>query len=426
MSKLIPQLRKSQPTRLAPDPHTEKGGREVQKARRALKRVASEMHTLRLRYSSDKTNDNDFADEKYAEATPLMGVFFDKALSLIDLIGPSADVEDKENIEAVELAAHAVHAAGRALRGGGDSSSAITTTAVASLAASRGASVPQLLDDYHHNVGVVLAWRLGKARYEEHVLKHGRMIIDHGRWRYVSAEEIQAERERCAKYREEVASGVRTVRKGDEDEHVESLLSVRRKQEKRADSRRGVFAARVAESHDPTVDVPPGIRRTTKGRFSIIGTLAAAALAIDSSFDNTPSTDLASVVERLEQARALTGVKERLPPTLPEGVRKEPHGDHAGSFCTHFLFGSSREDVSLRSFGRTIFYETAEEAAAALARFRAAPDQAKTAMISSALKCCKCGLGFRGRGKGSHARKQAMKRVEAHEETCTVCPAPTL
>lgn len=173
-----------------------KGGKEVAEAREALRRVAVEIHKLRQR-------EKPASGTPFAEVDALMQAFFDKALYLIALIGPSADVEDKENIEAVELAAHAVHAAGRALRSGGDSSSAITTAAVASLAASRGASLPQLLDDYHRHVGVVLAWRLGKARYEEHVLKHGRMGYDAstGKWRYMSGDEIVEQRERQSKYR---------------------------------------------------------------------------------------------------------------------------------------------------------------------------------------------------------------------------------
>ena len=170
--------------------------------------------------------------------------------------------------------------------------------------------------------------------------------------------------------------------------------------------------------------MPPGIKRTTEGRYSIISKIATAALAIDSSFDNTPSTDLASVVERLEQARALSGVKEQRPPPNPEGVEKKAHGERT-YFGTKFRFGSLGA-VSLRAFGRVVQYETAEEAAAALARFRASPADAQTKMICKSLKCAKCGQGFTTRGKGQLARAKAEKRVEAHEETCTVCPAPTL
>lgn len=189
-------------------------------------------------------------------------------------------------------------------------------------------------------------------------------------------------------------------------------------------ARRDLRAARVEESHALTVDeLPARIQRTTKGRYVVAGHIAAAALAIDSSFDNTPSTDLAVVVERLEQARALSGVKERAPRPLPEGVEKKAHGDGT-FFITKFRFG--KEPVSLRAFGRVVQYETAEEAAAAFARFRASPADAQTKMISKVLKCAKCGQGFSTRGKGQRARQLAEKRVEAHEETCTVCPAPTL
>ena len=162
--------------------------------------------------------------------------------------------------------------------------------------------------------------------------------------------------------------------------------------------------------------MPPGIRRATEGRYAVDGHIAVAA---GPDFDNTPSTDLAAVVARLKQARALSGVKERVPPTLPAGVVKREEG----KFFTSFRHAS--REVSLRSFGRPIYFGTAEEAAAAMARFRAASAEEQKAMVSPVLKCSKCGTKFPA-GKGASKRRAAMDRLKDHEETCMVCPAPTL
>ena len=108
-------------------------------------------------------------------------------------------------------------------------------------------------------------------------------------------------------------------------------------------------------------------------------------------------------------ARARAGMKEREPPTLSAGVKK----GEDGKFWAHFTHASGK--VSLRACGRIIYFETAEEAATAIARFRAASAEEQTEMISSQLKCCKCGQLFRpGKAKG----KARLARLEDHEKTC--------
>ena len=97
------------------------------------------------------------------------------------------------------------------------------------------------------------------------------------------------------------------------------------------------------------------------------------------------------------------------------GVSRAP-GERAS---TQFNHAPRQPQVTLRTCGRIVYYETADEAAAAIARFRAASADAQKAMISKELKCCKCGRLFRGR-----SRKAVKERLKAHEETCT--PASTL
>ena len=116
-------------------------------------------------------------------------------------------------------------------------------------------------------------------------------------------------------------------------------------------------------------------------------------------------------------ARARAGMKEREPPTLSAGVKK----GEDGKFWAHFTHASGK--VSLRACGRIIYFETAEEAATAIARFRAASAEDQKAMVSPQLKCCKCGAKFRA-GKGRSKRHEAEERLKAHEKTCT--PASTL
>ena len=95
------------------------------------------------------------------------------------------------------------------------------------------------------------------------------------------------------------------------------------------------------------------------------------------------------------------------------GVSRAP-GERAS---TQFNHAPRQPQVTLRTCGRIVYYETADEAAAAIARFRAASAEEQKAMVSPVLKCCKCGRPFPS-GKGQRARNAAMDRLEDHEETC--------
>jgi hypothetical protein len=267
-----------------------------------------------------------------------------------------------------------------------------------------------LVKEFKRHVDVVVEDRRERARYDQKIRVEGRMGVDStGKRKHLSGDEVVAQREKSKKYYRDVASGERVKPKYDEEENVESMIKKQESKRARSDATRGLLAKRIEDSHDLTIELPAGIRRTTEGRYAVDGHITVAAGA---DFDNTPSTDLAAVVERLEQARALAGVKERAPPTLPAGVACED-----GKFWTCFLHAKGR--VSLRAFGSIIYFETAEEAAAAIARFRAASADAQKAMISNQLKCCKCGRPFRGR-----SRNAVKERLKAHEKTCT--PASTL
>jgi len=85
--------------------------------------------------------------------------------------------------------------------------------------------------------------------------------------------------------------------------------------------------------------------------------------------------------------------------TLARSLSHSPSGGLSGG-----LSGSSPEKSPLRSFGRIIIYDTADEAAAAIARFSAASADAQNLkanrMVSPQLRCCKCGTKFRA-GKGA-------------------------
>ena len=412
---LVPQRQRATPRRLVTKPV--KGGKEVAVSKAVLNRVMTEIFSLR----KGKQPANGTPS---AQLDAFIQSYYAKARRLINLLAADLFKSDDDlfkefrDMDAVELAVLEVQEESvKVLRGEVSFGEAAETTALASLAAGRGASLPDLVKGFQRHVDVVVEDHRARARYDQDVLKNGRTGVDTttGKRRHFSGDEIQAQRERGKKYRADVASGERTVPKYDEEENVESLIKKQECERARSDATRGRQAKRVEDSHDLSVETPTGIRRTTEGRYVIDYEIATAAGA---DFDNTPSTDLAAVVERLEQARALAGVKERAPPTLPEGVKKCRGED--GKFCTQFRHAS--REVSLRAFGRPIYFGTAEEAAAAIARFRAAPADAQTEMISTQLKCCKCGHLFRGRT----SRTAAVKRLEAHEKTCTVSPAPTL
>jgi len=408
---LVPQRQRATPRRMTTD--SGKGGKELAESKAALYRVMTEIASLRRR-------------KKPANGTPAAQLdafiqsYYAKARGLISLIGPDLFKSDDDlfkefrDMDAVELAVLEVQEeSAKVLRGEVSFAEAAKTTALASLASSRGASLPELVKEFKRHVDVVVEDRRERARYDQKIRVEGRMGVDStGKRKHLSGDEVVAQREKSKKYYRDVASGERVPPKFDENEHAESVAAKLRRNQSYNDSIRGLHAARVEESHDMSIELPSRIRRVTEGRYVIDFDLAAAAGA---DFDNTPSTDLDAVVTRLALARARAGIKERAPPTLPEGVAKREDG----KFWTIFRHASGQ--VSLRAFGRTIFYDTAEEAAAAIARFRAAPVDAQTAMISNQLKCCKCGRTFRpGKAKG----KARLARLEAHEETCA--PAPTL
>ncbi|KAH8056622.1 hypothetical protein JL722_7461 [Aureococcus anophagefferens] len=329
---LVPQRQRATPRRLVTNPV--KGGRELAKSKDALHRVAVEIRTLRQRKQPANGT-------PAAQLDALMQSLYAKAGRLIDLLAADLFKSDDDlfkefnNMDAIELAVLEVQEESvKVLRGEVSFAEAAQTTALASLASSRGASLPEL-----------------KIRDE------GYMCTDPwGKRKHVSGDDVVARRERQKKYLADVASGERVKPKYDEEEHAEA----------------GV--------------------------------------------DNTPSTDLAAVVARLEQARALAGVKERAPRTLPAGVAKCENG----KFCTNFHYASG--SVALRACGRIIYFETAEAAAAAMARFRAASAEEQKAMLSPQLKCCKCGQLFRPKAKG----KARLARLEDHEKTYVRALAPTL
>mmetsp|Transcript_6396 Transcript_6396/g.21046 ORF Transcript_6396/g.21046 Transcript_6396/m.21046 type:complete len:416 (+) Transcript_6396:61-1308(+) len=409
---LVPQRQRATPPRRLT---TDSGkGQQVKKSRKALKRVMTEIAALRQRKQPANGT-------PAAQLDALMQSLYAKAGRLIDLIAPDLFKSDDDlfkefnNMDAIELAVLEVQEESvKVLRGEVSFGEAAQTTALASLAASRGASLPELVKEFQRHVDVVVEDHRARARYDQHVLKNGRTGADTttGKRKHISPEEVVAQRKRHNKYYRDVASGERVPPKYDEEENVESMIKKQERNRGYSDSRGGLNAARVEESHDMSIELPSRIRRVTEGRYVIDFDLAAAAGA---DFDNTPSADLAAVVARLKQARALTGVKERAPPTLPAGVVKIEDG----KFSTQFNHAPRQPQVTLRTCGRIVYYETAEEAAAAIARFRAASADAQKAMISNQLKCCKCGRPFRGR-----SRKVVKERLKAHEKTCT--PASTL
>ena len=409
---LVKQRQRATPRRLVTRPA--KGGKEVAESKAALNRVMTEINYLRQR-------------KKPANGTPaaqldaLMQSLYAKAGRLIDLIAPDLFKSDDDlfkefrDMDAVELAVLEVQEeSAKVLRGEVSFGEAAQTTALAALAASRGASLPELVKEFEHHLSIVIEDRRARARYREQTRAKGRTGLDShtGKRTHVSAEEVEAKSEENKKYRADVASGERVPKKYDEEENVESLVKKQERDQKKSDSNRGLHAARVEESHDATVDVPVGVARRTGGRYAVNCKIAKAAGA---DFDNTPSTDLAAVVERLEQARALAGVKERAPRTLPAGVEKYEDGKFSTKFW-HTAGKHPAREVSLRTCGRLDYYETAEAAAAAIAQFRAASADAQTEMISTQLKCCKCGQLFRpGKARG----KARFSRLEDHEKTCT-------
>ena len=407
---LVKQRQRATPRRLVTRPA--KGGKEVAESKAALNRVMTEINYLRQR-------------KKPANGTPaaqldaLMQSLYAKAGRLIDLIAPDLFKSDDDlfkefrDMDAVELAVLEVQEeSAKVLRGEVSFGEAAQTTALAALAASRGASLPELVKEFEHHLSIVIEDRRARARYREQTRAKGRTGLDShtGKRTHVSAEEVEAKSEENKKYRADVASGERVPKKYDEEENVESLVKKQERDQKKSDSNRGLHAARVEESHDMAIELPAGVERRTGGRYAIACFIASAARV-----DNTPSTDLAAVVERLEQARALAGVKERAPRTLPAGVEKYEDGKFSTKFW-HTAGKHPAREVSLRTCGRLDYYETAEAAAAAIAQFRAASADAQTEMISTQLKCCKCGQLFRpGKARG----KARFSRLEDHEKTCT-------
>ena len=403
---LVPQIQQAKPRRLVTKPV--KGGKEVAVSKAALNRVMTEIFSLSQR-------------KKPANGTPaaqldaLMQAYYAKASHLIDLIAPDLFKSDDDlfkefnNMDAINQAFLEVsEESTKVLRGEVSFAEAAKTTALASLASSRGASLPELVKEFQRHVDVVVEDHRARARYYEQTRANGRMGWDPaGKRKHVSGDEVVEQRERQMKYYHDVASGEHVPLKYDEEEHVESLIKKQESKRARSDATRGLLAKRIEDSHALTVaELPSGIERRTAGRYAIQGYIALEAGA---DFDNTPSADLAAVVARLEQARALAGMKELAPRTLPAGVAK----CEDGKFWTNFRYASGL--VSLRACGRIIYFETAEEAATAIARFRAASEEEQTEMISNQLKCCKCGQLFRpGKAKG----KARLARLEDHEKTC--------
>ena len=388
-------------------------GQQVKKSRKALKRVMTEIAALRQRKQPANGT-------PAAQLDALMQALYAKAGRLIDLLAADMFKSDDDlfkefnNMGAIELAVLEVQEESvKVLRGEVSFGEAAQTTALASLAASRGASLPDLVKEFERHVAVVVEDHRARAAYDQKIRDEGYMGTDAwGKRRHFSGDEVVEQRERQKKYRADVASGERVPPKYDEEENVESLIALQESKRSYNDSTRGLHAARVEESHDATVDVPVGVDRRTGGRYAVNCKIAKAAGA---DFDNTPSTDLAAVVERLEQARALAGVKERAPRTLPAGVEKYEDGKFSTKFW-HTAGKHPAREVSLRTCGRLDYYETAEAAAAAIAQFRAASADAQTEMISTQLKCCKCGQLFRpGKARG----KARFSRLEDHEKTCT-------
>ncbi|KAH8061325.1 hypothetical protein JL720_13435 [Aureococcus anophagefferens] len=401
---LVPQRQRATPRRLVTNPV--KGGRELAKSKDALHRVAVEIRTLRQRKQPANGT-------PAAQLDALMQSLYAKAGRLIDLLAADLFKSDDDlfkefnNMDAIELAVLEVQEESvKVLRGEVSFAEAAQTTALASLASSRGASLPELVKEFERHVAVVVEDHRARAR--------GLRPEDPRRGLHVHGSLGQAQarlRRRCrraARAPEEVPRRRRVRRarqapKYDEEEHAESLIEKLERNRGYADSKRGLNAARIEESHDTATELPAGVDRRTGGRYAIACDIASRA-----GVDNTPSTDLAAVVARLEQARALAGVKERAPRTLPAGVAKCENG----KFCTNFHYASG--SVALRACGRIIYFETAEAAAAAMARFRAASAEEQKAMLSPQLKCCKCGQLFRPKAKG----KARLARLEDHEKTC--------
>ncbi|KAK7248685.1 vacuolar protein sorting-associated protein 41 [Aureococcus anophagefferens] len=400
---LVPQRQRATPRRLVTNPV--KGGRELAKSKDALHRVAVEIRTLRQRKQPANGT-------PAAQLDALMQSLYAKAGRLIDLLAADLFKSDDDlfkefnNMDAIELAVLEVQEESvKVLRGEVSFAEAAQTTALASLASSRGASLPELVKEFERHVAVVVEDHRARAAYDQKIRDEGYMCTDPwGKRKHVSGDDVVARRERQKKYLADVASGERVKPKYDEEEHAESLIEKLERNRGYADSKRGLNAARIEESHDTATELPAGVDRRTGGRYAIACDIASRA-----GVDNTPSTDLAAVVARLEQARALAGVKERAPRTLPAGVAKCENG----KFCTNFHYASG--SVALRACGRIIYFETAEAAAAAMARFRAASAEEQKAMLSPQLKCCKCGQLFRpGKAKG----KARLARLEDHEKTC--------
>ena len=405
---LVPQRQRATPRRLVTKPV--KGGKEVAESKAALKRVMTEIFAL----SERKKPANGTAA---AQLDALMQAYYAKASHLIDLIAPYLFKSDDDlfkefnNMDAINQAFLEVsEESTKVLRGEVSFAEAAKTTALASLASSRGASLPELVKEFQRHVDVVVEDHRARARYYEQTRANGRMGWDPaGKRKHVSGDEVVEQRERQMKYYHDVASGEHVPLKYDEEEHVESLIKKQESKRARSDATRGLLAKRIEDSHALTVaELPSGIERRTAGRYAIQGYIALEAGA---DFDNTPSADLAAVVARLEQARALAGMKELAPRTLPAGVAK----CEDGKFWTNFRYASGL--VSLRACGRIIYFDTAEEAAAAMARFRAASAEDQKAMVSPVLKCSKCGTKFRA-GKGASKRRAAMDRLKDHEKKC--------
>jgi hypothetical protein len=405
---LVPQRQRATPRRFVTKPV--KGGKEVAVSKAALNRVALEIFGLSQR-------------KKPANGTPaaqldaLMQSLYAKAGRLIDLIAPDLFKSDDDlfkefnNMDAIELAVLEVQEESvKVLRGEVSFAAAAQTTALASLASGRGASLPELVKEFQRHVDVVLEDHRARARYDQKIRDEGRMGWDPtGKRKHFSPEELEARSDWSKQYYRDVASGERAVPKYDEEENFVSLIKKQESKRARSDATRGLLAKRIEDSHALTVaELPSGIERRTAGRYAIQGYIALEAGA---DFDNTPSADLAAVVARLEQARALAGMKELAPRTLPAGVAK----CEDGKFWTNFRYASGL--VSLRACGRIIYFDTAEEAAAAMARFRAASAEDQKAMVSPVLKCSKCGTKFRA-GKGASKRRAAMDRLKDHEKKC--------
>ena len=267
---LVPQIQQAKPRRLVTKPV--KGGKEVAVSKAALNRVMTEIFSLSQR-------------KKPANGTPaaqldaLMQAYYAKASHLIDLIAPYLFKSDDDlfkefnNMDAINQAFLEVsEESTKVLRGEVSFAEAAKTTALASLASSRGASLPELVKEFEHHLSIVIEDRRERARYYEQTRAKGRTGVDKaGKRKHFPGDEVVAERERYNKYYRDVASGEHVPLKYDEEEHVESLIALQEKRRARSDATRGLKAKRIEDSHDMTIELPAGIARRTEGRYALDG-----------------------------------------------------------------------------------------------------------------------------------------------------------